>query len=379
MKMIKTKAKRDIETILKNSITPGTYLYIKSQSIPAIPVFQVILGILTENNSKILLPFDRFDALFSAFKKQAKKDLNMAMISFLKGLEEPQKKSNALNKLKRDASIKGKKNVKKEEWEFYREALDILNDKPSTALLIFHSYWTMQAGDIPNPTSYIRAVYGISPDEYKKPIIQQYVHNIRRMVIANLNFLKALSDLTFEMFENHSEFKKWFVDMFGENARYYLNDWGKYKRNSRNKPDFDRSYKLFIEFLGGKTYKAGSHFAERYRPQGIIRLLYKIHCVLYWFKDYEDEMIQKMSIKVKELFKGIPPYFYRRIIKELYTEEFPILLSITNKQSHPKTFKEACLNAAKAHAVIFSPSTKKAIDEFIERELRVFSTLLPKI
>jgi len=397
--MTRTKAKREIETILKNSITPRTYEYIQIKTAPKnlpVAIYKAILGVKGESGLKYPLPYARFDDLFSEFQKRSKKDFNGAVLSFLRGLEKPPKKSDTLNRLKRDASLRGKKNVRKEEWEYYREALDILNNKSRTTLVIIYSYWTTQSIDMPDPTEHIRAVYGVTPELYKLPKIQEYVDTIFKNIILDLDFLKALFDFTFEMFEDHSMFKKWFVDVFSENAKYYLNDWEKYRRKSRKKPDYNRSYKLFIEFiLKGKHYKAGDHFVERYRPQGIIRLLYKIHNILYWFKEYEDKMIHKKSIEVKDLFKNIPPYFYRRIIQELYGEEFstnyhmiieelykkgfPILSRITNQQSDPKTLRELILNSAKANAAIHSPSNqKKAIREFIERELKVFSVLLPE-
>jgi len=391
--MIKTKAKREIETILKKSITPGTYEYIQIKTAPKklpVAIYQTILGIKEESNLKFQLSYERFDDLFSEFQKKGKKDFESASQALLNGIDQSLASASFLSDMTRKK--KGQKKVRSEDWNIYKKALNILEDKNETALIILMSY-LLQTGRIKGLEDMFK-FYGISPDECEKPEIEMATNKLK-LFEELFNALKLIPTLL----RKHKNALMWFVDVFKEDARYYLDDWEKYKRRSHNEPDYQKSYKKVVAKINeatpaelGYTYLKPQNYSDldgvvsqrrrvnryslflyQHAPQGLFKLLYRIHQVLFWAKNYEDRITQKKLAEVRGVFKDVSYYLYRKIIRELYQKEFThhSYPELDENIKRPKTFREAVLEAARTKAE--PDNIEKAKKQKIENELGLFS------
>lgn len=118
----------------------------------------------------------------------------------------------------------------------------------------------------------------------------------------------------------------WLNDIFGYSAWYYGIP---QERKSTNSPQYKKSCDLLVRFLNGETYKqlgfkrnTGGNFANRHRPQGALYLLHKIHRLLYGITEDSTKIISHQKREIKEKLTPLPRFVRRKVLEELYTEEF---------------------------------------------------------
>ena len=152
---------------------------------------------------------------------------------------------------------------------------------------------------------------------------------ISGLVETCIRFLKAVLEggLVY-VFRFGPDSVTWFLDVFGASADRYMTltplgalPTACYERRSRNAPQYGRSYLLFIEFLRGTSYKQlgvnESHFVSRYRPQGMLVLLHRIHHLLHGKAEDEWRLQTSIEAALREVTANVPRPVLRRILKRL--------------------------------------------------------------
>lgn len=317
--------KKEIQKILKASITPGEYLNIQSNKyLTPIPVYQAIHNIIQPENRKggILLPYNKFESLFSEFKKQAKKDFHKASNSFLAFLNTP-------SKLAKISAIPKERTTRGEDLKFYKIAIDILCciDNDFLNLIALKSYLIERCiyearnykpgGFLGQAISdyiksslkakykkeiqscdYIRIFYGIplkDHDEERERAIEQ----LNKFVLNRIRLLEIILQTGIKFFISSLDKvpmgTTWFVDVFRESSERYLSNWRQFQRKSKNEPKFQKSYKTFLKYVRdgipstklGYTRKTYRRLRYEVVPQGIIWFLFWIHFYLHGLIDIE--------------------------------------------------------------------------------------------
>lgn len=320
------KWEREIQSVLKESITKNSFYYNQSEKNP-IAFYDTIHGII----KGIPLSYDKFNGLISVFKIQARKDLNNALDTFLASLKTPAKpeETPAVPKVK-----KPKKKIERgDDLEFYKSVIEYMESiKDFLPLVTLKSYnigkslyktQNYKSGYLGNVVKnlliaerkkeqlscdYIYAFYGIPRKDEDK-----HIEKLNSFILGQIKILQE--NLRLGMGGLYIAYKigripqamTWLVDVFGETLGLYLWHWKQHKRKSKNMPDFKKSYGIFLKYIKGSTSKELGFTGNTYRqlryeiiPQGIIWLLYMIHSCLYGPIEREIEKVKR----IKEIIQG---------------------------------------------------------------------------
>jgi len=160
----------------------------------------------------------------------------------------------------------------------------------------------------------------------------ELLYELNKVIVTNIIFFKtALNFHAKKLLEqkNDSRIKRWFVDVFGEYSTRFLPDWEKWRRHSHNKPDFKKSFELFIKFINGSTSKdlgytsqTYHHFLNDHKPQGIIFLLFKIYSLVFYPIDTEWIAKKRVANYIRKELDTLP-YDHRRELLVQLNEEIP--------------------------------------------------------
>lgn len=251
-------------------------------------------------------------------------------------------KSTSCKSLVKPVKQKGSKQTRNKKWDVFKLVQDLLSDENTRKLISFKSYILGTPQD--NDSLYICQILGIPPEDSNNSLISAFLEGMNKRILQYITLLNGILKMIPKFLEEKpSEIKQkkmWFIDIFGEEAKYYLPDWEKYKRKSYNKPDYEKNFYKVLLFLNGEpASKLGyskiikiktsedirlddgthpkridyKHFYLRHGPQGQIRMLYAIHCLLNRRK-IEEEFVQE---KIKELI-DIPERLYQAVLHNLY-------------------------------------------------------------
>ena len=200
---------------------------------------------------------------------------------------------------------KGSKQIRNIKWDVFEFVQDRLIEEEIRNLIFLKSHIAGTAQD--NDSLYICQVLGISNEDLRNIIsrIPEYFEYMNKCILHFITLLNGVLKMIPKFLEEKppeiKQKKMWFVDIFGEEAKYYLPDWEKYKRKSHNLPDYNKSSKIVTKFLeptpatklgylklikkADGTLKKRTdykHFYLRHGPQGQIKILYGIHVLLNW-------------------------------------------------------------------------------------------------
>jgi hypothetical protein len=218
-------------------------------------------------------------------------------------------KTTSIDKPTTDKPTKSKgskqKRIRNIKWDVFEFVQDRLIEEEIRNLIFLKSYIAGTPQD--NDGLYICQVLGISTEDSRNiisriPEFFEYTNKCILHFITLLNgILKMIPKFLEEKPSKIKQKKMWFIDIFGEQAKYYLPDWEKYKRKSHNLPDYNKSSKIVTKFLEPtpatklgylKTIKKDDgthkkrryyhHFYLRHGPQGQIKMLHMIHILLNW-------------------------------------------------------------------------------------------------
>lgn len=147
-----------------------------------------------------------------------------------------------------------------------------------------------------------------------------------RVDIAIMRLKTKLEVIIPWMLKKYPSAKMWYNDIFGYSAWYYGTP---QKRKSSNPPDHKKSYELLVRRLKGENYKqlgftreTWRNFTERHLPQGALYLLHKVHRLLYGITEDSAEIVSNQKREIKEKLTPLPRFVRRKVLEELYTEEF---------------------------------------------------------
>lgn len=262
------------------------------------------------------LPYNCFEKVFLDFKKEYKRDSQKAINNCISNIFDSKPTQATIPSIpKKIKKPKGKK-TRKIDLNYYKALIEYFEDKkPFYDLIALKSYRLEKYIYEEQSCLYIRNFYGSPPDDYT--INRKKYHSLNDMIMKTINGLKEdLQLVTNDLFSDKKipRAKTWFVDVFKEASERYLTNLRQYQRKSKNKPNFEKSFKIFKKFIvKGKTskelgFKRYEYHNLRYKiiPQGLIKFLFKIHQLLYHAIDSEKPLLEEKTQQIKAILKDIP-------------------------------------------------------------------------
>jgi len=274
------------------------------------------------------LPYKCFEKVFLDFKKEYKRDSQKAIDNCISKIFDSKPTQATIPSIPKNIKKpKGKKNIRKKDLIYYKVLIEYFEDiEPFYDLIALKSYRLEKYIYEKQSCLYIRNFYGLPPDDYTKN--RKKYNSWNDMIMKTINGLKKdLQHVTNDLFSDKKipQAKTWLVDVFKEASERYLTNWRQYQRKSKNKPNFEKSFKIAKQFIvEGKTSKelgftTSGYHNLRYEiiPQGLIKFLFKIHHLLYHAIDSEKPLLGEKTQQIKAILKDIPKALAYKLLSKL--------------------------------------------------------------